>query len=88
MILRTRDYDRMFARALPHVFEKQKWKSAEVVAMQMADDDRVERVGLDTMALHLGDHAGARFEQDSLPAGFQKISRLRPATTSEGVTGS
>src|ERR1700736_4732713 len=56
-VLRTRDYDRMFARTLPQVFEEEKRQPAEMVAMQMADDDRVERVGLDTVALHLGQHA-------------------------------
>src|SRR5690348_12394191 len=61
-IFGTRDYDRMFARALPHVFEEQEWQSAEMVAMQVTYDDRIERVGLDAVALHLSQNARARFQ--------------------------
>ena len=85
---RPRNYHRTLARTFPHIFEKQKRQTAEVIAVQMTDDHRVERIGLDTVALHLNQQARPRFEKNLLARCFEKISGLRASTTGEGVTSS
>src|ERR1700692_4621897 len=73
-VLRTRDHDRMTARTLPHIFQKQERQTAKMISMQMAYDDRVELVGFDPVALQLGKYAGTSLKQDALAGRFEQIA--------------
>src|SRR5580692_6296440 len=71
-----RDRKRLLAARLPHVLEDQKRQAAEMVAMQMTDQQQVKAVGRNPAALERLHQAGTCFHQDSARGRVDQVTSL------------
>src|SRR5579862_3297803 len=72
----TRNRQRLLTARLPHVVEDQKRQAAEMIAMQMTDEQQIEAVGGNPATLERLHQAGSRFHQDSARGRVDQVTRL------------
>lgn len=74
-------------RGFPQIVEKQKWQTAEMIAVQMAYKDEVDVIGLDIGPFERRQDGRPGFHQDLEVARFYDVARLKTSAACERVTG-
>src|SRR5262249_162832 len=81
---RPRDAERLRPPAELAIENKER-QAAEMIAMQMADDDQIDRVRIDAIALHADERGGAAIDQELRLARIDMKAGLQPAPGTEGI---
>jgi len=82
---RTADVERALARMLVEVVDKEKRQAAVVVAVEVAQKNRVEPSRAEATALHRQERRRAAVEKKQLPAAFDQIAAGVSAAAAESV---
>src|SRR5216683_4746042 len=77
----------LLAARLPHVFQDEKRQPAEVIAVQVADEQQIETVCWDATAFERRDQAGTGFHQDAAAGRVDQVAGLSTAKAPERIAG-
>ena len=84
---RTGDQQRLFPAGEKLRVEQEERQPAEMIAVQMREDDRVDAVGIDALPFQRRHGRGAAVDQQRALGGLQEEAGIEPATRAEGVAG-
>lgn len=67
--------------------EDEEWNSSEVIAVQMAEDNGIDRVRCDSVTLECDERGRSAINQQASSVMYQAEASLEPTTTAERIAG-
>jgi hypothetical protein len=80
------EYGECLAAAGELTVQDQEGQPAEVIAVQVAEHDRVDLAGVEVLGFHRGQAGGPAVNQHGVVPGLQADAGLEPAPVAEGIS--